>query len=339
MTATEADSDRIRRLEQAADWLQQLQGRQHDEGLVERWLDWCARDRRNQLAFDEISGIWEATASATPAADATGPVAPAPSRRRVAWALAAGVAGLAAGLLAALVWARWHPATGESMLALASPPGINTRTELPDGSVVDLGGGSGATVAFSPQQRVVQLHGGQLFVAVSHDSERPFIVDAGGLQVRAVGTAFDVLREGSRTVVTVMEGRTDVRLATGGAQASPIRLNAGQQLTYVPGAPSVPVRWVDPSISTAWRTGVLQFVDEPLEHVVATINRYVAREILIEDRSIGALAFTGTAHIDRIESWLAALPDAFPVSVVDLPDGRRLLGARLKEARKSDPEP
>lgn len=183
------------------------------------------------------------------------------------------------------------------------------------------------------------MSGGQLFVTVAPERDRPFVVDAGGLRVTAVGTAFDVLQEAGRTVVTVMEGRTDVRIAGGSAEATPIRLSAGQQLSYVPGSASLPVRWVDPAVSSAWRTGVLKFVDEPLKNVIATINRYVAREIVIEDPAIGALTFTGTAHLDRIEGWLAALPAVFPVSVLDLPDGRRLVGGPLRETRETSAGP
>lgn len=337
MTAA-MDAAQQQRLEQAADWLQQLQGRQCDEGVVERWLDWCAQDPRNQQAFDAISAIWEAAGDATGAQPSRAPASP-PRWYRSSRALAAGIAGLAFAALAVFAVLRWQPVVHDSLHALASPAGENSRTELPDGSVIELGGLSEAAVALSRHERRVDLRSGQLFVTVAPDAARPFVVDAGGLQVAAVGTAFDVLQEPGRTVVTVMEGRTDVRIASGSAQAVPIRLGAGQQLAYERGSASLPVRWVDPAVSTAWRSGVLKFVDEPLNHVVASINRYVDRQIVIDDPSIGALAFTGTAHVDRIESWLAALPDAFPVSVVELPDGRRLLGARLREAGSASARP
>lgn len=331
--ATLPAEDEMRRLEQAADWLQQLRSRESDDGLVERWLAWCAADPRNQRAFDGMVSIWEATAE----------VPASPSRRTIPLALAAGIAGLLFGLAGLFGWAQWQERHDLPVQALTSPVGTNSRAELSDGSVLELGGRSEATVSYTRRQRRVELLGGQMFVTVSQDSARPFVVDAGGLQVTAVGTAFDVLYEPGRAVVTVMEGQTDVRVAADGAAGSgpgePIRLVAGQQLAYVRGSTSLPVRRVDPLLVSGWRNGVLNFVDVPLGQVVASLNRYVPHEILIEDAFVGDLAFTGTARLDRIEYWLAALPTVFPVTVVELPDGKRLLRAQRRETRSQAPAP
>lgn len=309
------------RLTQAADWLQQLQQDPDDEAM-QRWLDWYAEDPLNRQAFNDISQVWNASAE-LPAT---------PSQRPPPWAFAAGLAGFFAFLLiAAFAWNNWwQPPHSMTALELTTPTGHNSRTALPDGSVVELGGRSQALVHYTTAQREVRLLQGQLFVTVAQDASRPFIVDLGDLRVAAVGTAFDVLHDTGRSVVTVVEGQVDVRMAhglraDGGAAASPIRLGAGQQLTHMSGSPVLPVGWVDPATTTAWRDGILVFVDQPLSLVMAVINRYTDRQVVIEDSDIGALTFTGTARTDRIGDWLAALPDAFPVALAELPGDRMLL--------------
>ena len=69
-------------------------------------------------------------------------------------------------------------------------------------------------------------------------------------------------------------------------------------------------------------------LDEPLGEVIATVNRYAPRQIIIEDPGIRELSFTGTARIDRIDDWVRALPHAFPVTVAELDEGRQLIGPR-----------
>jgi transmembrane sensor len=106
------------------------------------------------------------------------------------------------------------------------------------------------------------------------------------------------------------------------------QLQAGQQLAYLHATHRVVVRETDPLAATAWRSGTLHFQNQPLSEVIATLNRYAARRLVIEDPQVGALSFTGTARTDRISGWLQGLAVAFPVTVNELADGRQLLVAR-----------
>lgn len=328
------DQQASQRMAQAAGWLQRLQA-PADDGTLEQWLDWCTQDPRNQRAFDDISQVWAASAQ----------VPASPPRRPSPRALAAGIAGLFTLLLAgAAGWNTWRQQQAQlPVMELAANAGSNSRTELPDGSIVELGGRSQARVHYTSAQRQLSLLHGQLFVTVSSDAGRPFVVNVGELRIKAVGTAFDVLNEAGRSVVTVVEGQVEVRTAAGGAadqDAATIRLGAGQQLVQVAGSGALPERIVDTATATAWRSGVLIFVDQPLIQVLAAVNRYADREVIIEDPQVGAaLAFTGTARTDRIGNWLAALPDTFPVVLQPLPDGRLLLQGRPGNTAGPSPLP
>jgi len=332
--------DDLARYEQAAEWLQALHTRGDDEKTLEAWIDWCARSPLNQKAFDEIGAVWLASG------DGDGSSQPLPwqqqrvSRRRFLRrfpkVLAACVAGVVALGLGVGAWLTSKAEREESAATFASPRGVNTIESLADRSTMELGGGSRATVRFSNRTRHVDLIDGEIFVDVSKDPRRPFVVTAGRLQLTAIGTAFNVRRVGEQAVVTVTEGtvevaRVDRDSRSASLQASPrTRLQVGQQLQYREGSSSLSVRWVDPDAATAWRNGVLKFIEEPLSLVISSINRYSTHEIVIMDESIGKLPFTGTARVDRIENWLHALESVFPVTVVELDDGRRMLTQRVR---------
>lgn len=335
------DADaRIERMEQAALWLQRLNDDQADDSLLEAWLDWCQRDPQNQQAFDGLAVIWEATAelgdelnrgpvmtpAATPDPEFAALAEPAndgmPVRGR-RFALAASLAGM--GLAAVLGGAWWMngPAAGTVHTAhLTSRVGTNSTHHLSDGSLLELGAGSRASVRIDSRERRIELHEGELFVVVDKDPQRPFSVDAGKLKVIATGTEFNVLRTTERTIVTVAEGSVDAKYDGQNTAAPNVSLQSSQQLVYAHATGRVTVRETDPLEAIAWRSGSLHFRNEPLSEVVAKVNRYSGRPILIDHQSVGDLPFTGTARADRIQGWLQGLPHIFPVAIEALPDGR-----------------
>jgi transmembrane sensor len=318
---------RVQRLEQAGLWLQRLKEPRQDSRVVEAWLDWCQSDPLNQQAFDELAAVWELSAGLAPEPGQvdtrSGSLHP---RRR---ALVASLAVLALTAVGGGAWWLTQPAQEQVLTSdLSSPTGVNSASTLQDGSLLELGGGTRVTVRIGPRTRRVQLHEGELFVAVRPQAERPFSVDADRLEVTATGTAFNVLRTDERTTVTVAEGSVDARFKGEDATAPMQQLQAGQQLVYFHTTHRVVVRQTDPRDAIAWRTGTLHFQNQPLSEVIATVNRYAAKRILIEDPQVAAMTFTGTARTDRIEGWMRGLSVAFPVMVEALADGRQRIIAR-----------
>lgn len=81
---------------------------------------------------------------------------------------------------------------------------------LTDGSTVELNSRSRIKVQYTEYERRIDLLEGQALFQVAKNKTRPFVVQTGNTRVRAVGTAFDVYRASSGTVVTVVEGRVAV---------------------------------------------------------------------------------------------------------------------------------
>jgi transmembrane sensor len=86
---------------------------------------------------------------------------------------------------------------------------VNESHALPDGSLVELKEGSRIAVDFSAEQRQVRLVGEAHF-QVARDAARPFVVNAQGVMVRAVGTAFSVRVDSDEVQVLVTHGSVHV---------------------------------------------------------------------------------------------------------------------------------
>ncbi|MGH7956227.1 MAG: FecR family protein [Opitutaceae bacterium] len=96
------------------------------------------------------------------------------------------------------------------------------RQTLADGSVVELNAGADILVDFSPARRSVRLVRSEAHFAVATDATRPFVVSAGGVEVRAVGTEFAVRFGSQEIAVLVTEGQVAVARTAAPAPADAV---------------------------------------------------------------------------------------------------------------------
>jgi transmembrane sensor len=178
---------------------------------------------------------------------------------------------------------------------------------------------------------------GEAFFTVAKDPRRPFVVRAGGLQVIAVGTAFNVRKAGDRIVVTVTEGAVRVAPNEGSSSGAvlaaessdgQVRAGAGHQVTWSARQHALAMTTAESALAKrpAWLDGRLEFVNEPLGSVITDINRYSSRPVVLADEQLRDLVFTGTLRSDAIEDWLQGLEDVFPV-VLTRQGGQDVLSA------------
>jgi transmembrane sensor len=300
----------LQRLEEAADWLLRLGSDSRTEADVEAWLRWCHDDEQNLAAYESLQRDWRDLDALKPA-----PVARNTRRFKIAWALAAGVAALA------LTFSIGHERS-RSPAAVAAAVSNRSAT-LPDGSKMILGAQSQVNLDFSGATRKLDLSSGEAYFKVKHDRLRPFIVQAGEVSVKAVGTAFDVRRQDNDIVVTVEEGIVEVA-----GDRETWRAGAGYQLRYSNRHRTASIATVNPAVALAWRSGELAYVREPLGSVIEDLNRYAAQRIVIDDPDIAELPFTGTAFASSLDDWLAGIEAAYPVTVRHSATDEIVLSAR-----------
>ena len=214
--------------------------------------------------------------------------------------------------------------------------GENRDITLRDGSIVSVGARSVLWATLSREAREITLERGEAFFHVAKDPGRPFVVRIGNTRVAAVGTAFNVRRAGKRIVVAVAEGvvRVDAQSASQSHRAPTMsrtaRLSVGEQLSINSRDGSASLQLVAPGGIAAWREGLLQYRDEPLQSVIADVARYSTRDIVVADAETAELRITGTVFTNDVESWIESLEAALPVRAIRAPDGAVRLEARAR---------
>lgn len=236
------------------------------------------------------------------------------------WLAAAACAVAAIGL--AVTLAPWK--------ADMAPPPAATQTidfetaaqqrlfPMPDGSKATLAPGSALDLAYTPGERRARLVRGQAYFDVAHDATRPFVVEAEGRLVTALGTRFDVRSDSEGLRVTLLEGSVRIDVPGASPAQAAVVLRPGQELLVAPGKPEL-VREADTARAETWRETRLVFDDRPLSEVVAELNRYAVLQLVIDDPRVAALRITGQFRAGDNARFARGLAKLYPVRAV--PDG------------------
>jgi transmembrane sensor len=326
--------------ELAAEWLVR-----REEGLApdaaRAFAAWQGADPRHAAAVARLERALGLMARMPEARDALqAPVVPFPISPRAAFAppsepvpaprrglrAAFAATGLAAAL--ALAAATWWPRAGAlpSPRAYATSAGGFERAVLEDGSVVELNGNSELRVDLRAAERRVTLVRGEAHFTVAPDPARPFVVAAGAVSVRAVGTAFNVRLAAESIEVLVTEGRVALASPAAGPEAAaPATVLAAHDRLVVPAAasagrirPTPVVERVAPEVvraALAWQERRLVFAETPLREVVAQFNRRNRLQLIVADPALAARPIGGTFAADNAEGFVRLLESGGAVTV------------------------
>ncbi len=239
-------------------------------------------DPQNQAAMDAVHELWGELAVLKDLGPAALPV-----RRRSGRVVAAAAA--AAVILGAL---------GTSWILMSGPGRIETAVgqqkvqSLPDGSLVALNVASRVSYVIGEDRRVVTIGNGEAAFTVKADRDRPFVVRAGDYEVRATGTAFNVRQRDGEIEVSVSEGGVEICAAVGPKAGDVLASVTSGSLLRFPaewssGAfASLALSPVSPAQVGEWRTHVVSYEDAPVREVVADLNRYFSRKLVVETPSL-----------------------------------------------------
>lgn len=283
---------------------------------------WLARDPRHAgallRAMAGLSAIERALSPETAEIEAANQ--PRPSRRL----LLAGIGGAMAAAVAGMIG--WTRTRGEHVVTAR---GEIRRLPLGDGSVATINTNSEMRVILGSDTRRVALESGQAWFQVAKDRTRPFIVDAGIAQARAVGTAFSVRRGAEGVQVTVTEGVVAVWPSDAGGTMT--ILKAGQFADFTAGsaAPAVGTAPARIERALAWRSGEIALENETLASAVEQFNRYNHRQLVIADPGLSSERLVGLFQIDKPEDFAATLASSIEVEVETTPTEIRLSRKKL----------
>jgi transmembrane sensor len=266
-------------------------------------------------------------------------------RRRRMLSIAAGAVTLFA--IGALWQHAGHPSLAE-LSGFATHPAIASsavlhvpkREALSDGSVVELRDGARFAVEFTPAARRVRLLSGEAHFHVAKDAARPFIVTAGNVEARAVGTAFSVQVRPKTVAVLVTEGHVAVDQSSPATEAAaPHAENAGSPeplavlgvgnnavferegpSSHAPEVTVIPPEEMERHL--AWRAPRVEFTRTTLAEAVAVLNEYSATHhttarpsvrFLIAEHQLSDVRVSGRFQIDNTEAFVSVLKNGFRI--------------------------
>ncbi|MCE7070831.1 FecR domain-containing protein [Dyadobacter sp. CY327] len=138
-----------------------------------------------------------------------------------------------------------------------NPTGKRSVYYLPDSTKVWLNAEStiGFSESFSDTLRYVRLKG-EAFFEVVKDTRRPFIVEANGITVQALGTAFNVSQDIGNPDITValLEGKVKIENKE---KTHMVILKPGEQLVASKGNTAFATQPFDYDVALGWKDGIL----------------------------------------------------------------------------------
>jgi len=156
-----------------------------------------------------------------------------------------------------------------------TPMGAQTKVVLPDQSVVWVNAGSTLRYGsdFNTSGRSVQLDG-EAYFEITRDSLKPFIVKSKKLDIKVLGTSFNVKAYGmdEMTDVTLVSGKVNVSLRDEVAHAGDVTLTPNRKLSFNKQTNKVRVSEVDAKDALSWMDGSLKFSEQPFMSIAKDLD-------------------------------------------------------------------
>jgi transmembrane sensor len=320
-----AQDDRIpqRAIAEASVWVARINGANSEPAKrgLRRWL---AESKTHRRAFDLASEVWDEAGSLRGCAVShlihSTSVARKSNFARAA--LAAAVTGVAIVAAAVMYSQRAGVSTGIGEQRLVT---------LEDGTKITLNTSTRLVVKYDRSARRVELERGEALFDVIKNPRRPFVVAVGSREVTALGTSFDVRRDGAQVSVTLLEGKVTVAPIAPTAAASTTGpsdievLRPGQRLTFAAGRAPLLDR---PKIQkvTDWQRGRVSLDNTLLADAVAEMNRYSAVQLRIERPEAAAVRVSGVFRAGDSMSFARAVSQTYGLQPVEQSKSILLMG-------------
>jgi transmembrane sensor len=193
-----------------------------------------------------------------------------------------------------------------------------TKITLPDGSNIWLNHSSSLKypAVFEGNTRNVELNGEGYF-EVAHNTDKPFIVTAGDIQIKALGTEFNIMAysDEDRIETSLINGRVELqRTDADGKVVSFLKMKPTDLSIYQKSNNEIITRTINDDRYFSWKDGKLVFNKEPIEEVVKKLSRWFNVEIQVEDPELLKLTYTATFVHETLPQVMELIAQVSPVS-------------------------
>ncbi len=198
-------------------------------------------------------------------------------------------------------------------LEINVPEGARIEFLLPDSTSGWLN--SGAKLKYPAEftrNRKVELIG-EAFFKVKHRDHSDFTVGVKDMDIKVLGTEFNVSAYANEAVTEVVlkEGKVEIN---GTNAAFNHTLQPGEKISYNHETRSVNSTAVDPNVYSAWTNGYLVIDNEPLLQAAKKLERWYSAEILIQDEALKNFRFKATFQDETLDEVLRFIAITTPIT-------------------------
>lgn len=178
---------------------------------------------------------------------------------------------------------------------LSVPRGGEYRLTLSDGTKVYLNSQTFLRYpeTFQKGRREVFLIG-EAFFEVANDPDRPFYVETNDIEVKVLGTSFNInTRNCEQIQTTLVTGSIELRVLSDGEK---VLLKPNQMAEFNSYTHQLELKNVFTYNYTAWRFGEFAFDKAPLDEIMEQISMWYVTEISYENEYLKKKRFTGIVN-------------------------------------------
>lgn len=184
---------------------------------------------------------------------------------------------------------------------LIVPYGKRSVLTLSDGTRIWLNSGSKLVYPahFDDRQREVYLEG-QAFFSVAHSDHVPFLVHTRDMEVKVLGTEFDVSAYADDHYTTTVLTTGSVELKTSGQSlfgSKTTKITPGTRAVFDQQHSALTTSQVDVREYVSWKDGYLVLNSAPLAEILKKLSRYYRADIELKQPKLAGVAFGGTLKL------------------------------------------
>lgn len=201
----------------------------------------------------------------------------------------------------------------EELVVASAANGQVREMLLPDGTKVWLNQSSVLKYprTFEGKERHVYLDG-EAYFEVARNHEKPFTVKSPAIDVRVLGTSFNIKcrPDNSFAETTLIEGEVEVndKLDRG-----KITLSPGQKAVLNRVTGRMQVKQVDPKMEIVWHNDLIPFEKSSIFRIAAVLERFYGVKIILSPDVDGTKTYSGVLKKkDHIEAVLNSLRNSIP---------------------------
>lgn len=198
---------------------------------------------------------------------------------------------------------------------------------LPDGSLVTLNSNSTISYREKEKGREVELSG-EAYFDVKRDEYRPFLVTAGEVRVKVLGTSFNVkaYESDDNISTTLLKGSVLLESQTG--KRSRVELEPNQHVSFVRSGNAFVPGDIRDYYETGWRNGNLVFENEPLKNILPELEKWYGVPFEIDEDLLGC-RFSMAIGDEGLDQLLLFFELSAGTAMTRLPGGGVRLSGRL----------